>query len=67
MSRKVDLADPAFEPTGAELQELAARAFAGLKQTRERSLERVRTEVAERRRIVLDVLRACAAEPEQAP
>jgi hypothetical protein len=58
MSAPINLADPAFEPTDAQLQELSARAFAGVRAARERSLEQLRTEIAREREKVLLALGA---------
>jgi hypothetical protein len=57
-SAPINLADPAFEPTDAQLQELSARAFADVRAARERSLEQLRTEIAREREKVLLALEA---------
>ncbi len=57
MSRERDLSDPSFEPSGEELQALATRAFADVKKNHERTLERVRAEIAAERVRVLAALR----------
>jgi hypothetical protein len=56
MSEKINLSDPAFEPSGEQLQALASRAFAGVRVAREQSQERLRAEIARRRKLVLEAL-----------
>ncbi len=46
MARRVNLADPDFEPTDDELRQLSARAFAGVAAAHERALARLRDEIA---------------------
>ena len=53
MSRKIDLSDPAFEPTDEELQELSKRAFAGVGERHALALRKVEDEMEERRKEVL--------------
>ena len=53
MERRIDLADPAFEPTDEQLQELSHRAFAGVAAAGERRLERLRLEIAKAREVAL--------------
>jgi predicted short-subunit dehydrogenase-like oxidoreductase (DUF2520 family) len=43
---KVNLADPAFEPTGEQLAELFKRGFADVGQKHRESLARLRAEIA---------------------
>lgn len=52
-----DLADPSFEPSGVELQELASRAFSDVRGAHERSLERLRAQIAAERERVLAALK----------
>lgn len=51
-----DLADPAFEPTDAQLVELSQRAFAGVRQQNERALQGIRDQIAAARELVLRAL-----------
>jgi hypothetical protein len=48
MGDAINLADPAFEPTDEQLQGLAKRAFAGLRERHEASLEKMRAQIRER-------------------
>ena len=47
MSDRVDLADPDFEPTDEQLQELSRRAFSDVKARHEAAMERMRAQIAE--------------------
>jgi hypothetical protein len=49
----INLADPTFEPSGEQLQALAARAFTGVREANERGLERMRAEITRQREMVL--------------
>jgi hypothetical protein len=42
----INLADPAFEPTDEQLQELSAQAFAGVAAAHEAALAKMRAEIA---------------------
>jgi hypothetical protein len=42
----INLADPAFEPTDEQLVGLSTRAFAGVRAAHERSMARLRAEIA---------------------
>ncbi|MHB8416602.1 MAG: hypothetical protein ACYDCL_00900 [Myxococcales bacterium] len=53
MKPRIDLADPTFEPSGRELQELSHRAFAGVAEANERRLERLRAEIHKAREAAL--------------
>lgn len=55
-----DLSDPDYEPSGEELQGLAARAFAYVKKNHEASQERMRREIAAERERVLAELKQTA-------
>ena len=44
--RRIDLADPGFEPTDEELIGLAHRAFADVKERHDAALARLRAEIA---------------------
>ena len=46
---RIDLSNPEFEPTGEQLQGLARRAFAGVREANERRLQRLREEIAKAR------------------
>ena len=46
MANGIDLADPDFEPTGEQLQELSKRAFAGVREAHEKSLVEIRARIA---------------------
>jgi hypothetical protein len=56
MAEHIDLADPSFEPSGEQLQELASRAFSGVREAREKSLAAFHADIARQRRIVLESL-----------
>lgn len=56
-----NLADPSYEPSDEELQGLAHRAFADVRESRERALTELRRRIAEERARVL----ARLAEPLQ--
>jgi hypothetical protein len=49
----VNLADPEFEPTDAQLVGLSQRAFAGVAEAHQAALRRLRGEIAEARAAVL--------------
>ena len=57
MADRIDLSDPSFEPSDEQLIGLATRAFAGVKEANERSLERLRLEIAREREKALQRLR----------
>jgi hypothetical protein len=52
------LADPTFEPTDEDLIGLSKRAFAHVREAREASLRKLRTEIAAARKASLERLRA---------
>jgi len=56
MSGPINLADPSFEPTDEQLQELSRRAFAGVAAAHARSLERLRAQIAVARQEALHAL-----------
>lgn len=56
MGDSINLADPAFEPTDAQLQGLSSRAFAGVRAAHAASLERLREAIAVERAKVLESL-----------
>jgi hypothetical protein len=56
MGDSINLADPAFEPTGAQLQGLSSRAFAGVRAANLASLMRLREAIAVERGKVLQSL-----------
>ncbi len=49
VSDAINLADPDFEPTDAQLLGLSTRAFAGVREAHERQLRELRTQVNEAR------------------
>ena len=51
---RVNLADPDFEPTDAQLEELSARAFAGVRAAHERALTQMRADISTARREALE-------------
>lgn len=53
MSTRPNLADPDYEPTDEELIGLAQRAFAHVRENHERSLRKLREEIAEERKRAL--------------
>jgi hypothetical protein len=53
MSEGHNLADPAFEPTDSQLLDLSRRAFAGVREARDRALEDLRAKIATARAQVL--------------
>ena len=59
--RRIDLADPAFEPTDEELIGLSRRAFAGVRERHEAALARIRAQIAEATEQSLRALDARAA------
>jgi 4'-phosphopantetheinyl transferase EntD len=63
MSDRIDLADPDFEPTDEQLQELSHRAFAGIKQARAESRAKLRAEIAAARVVARTALAARRPEP----
>jgi hypothetical protein len=62
MRTHFDLSDPSCEPSGEELQALAARAFAGVGAQHVKSLEELRLEIARQRELVLRSLQRPANE-----
>src|SRR5262245_4757219 len=56
MARVMNLADPDFEPSDAQLAELSTRAFATVRDDHERSLSKLRTEIAQARARALSAL-----------
>lgn len=55
-SDRINLADPDFEPTDEQLQELSRRAFAGIREERARSLAEMHERIAlESRRLVAEL------------
>jgi len=56
MSGPINLADPAFEPTDEQLQDLSRRAFAGVAAAHAKSLVELRVRIAEARREALEAL-----------
>jgi hypothetical protein len=63
MSERRNLADPAFEPTDADLMELSREAFAGVREARDRTLEELRAKIATLRAQVLRDLDERLARP----
>jgi hypothetical protein len=61
--RRVNLTDPDFEPTGAELQALAHRAFEGVAEKHERVLADLHKKIAMDREQLVRELRSLAASP----
>lgn len=61
MDHRIDLADPAFEPTDLQLQELSRRAFAGVGAAHAESLARLRAEIERERARVLKAIDDAAA------
>lgn len=53
MADRIDLGDPDFEPTDAQLTGLSARAFAGVRTAHEEALRKLRARIAEQRAAVL--------------
>ena len=58
MSDVINLADPEFEPTDAQLIGLSTRAFAGVREAHERQLAELRAQVAAARTAALAALAA---------
>lgn len=58
MSDRIDLADPDFEPSDAQLIGLSTRAFAGVRETREQSQRDLRAKVEKARAAALAALEA---------
>jgi len=58
MSERINLADPEFEPTDAQLIELSTRAFSGVRRAREEALAELRAKIAAARAEVLRSLDA---------
>jgi hypothetical protein len=58
VSDVINLADPEFEPTDAQLIGLSTRAFAGVRQAHERQLAELRAQVAAARTAALAALAA---------
>jgi hypothetical protein len=61
MLEPVNLADPECEPTDEQLRELMAGAFAGVREQRERALQRIRAEIEAARAVVLQEVEAATA------
>lgn len=53
MLDRVNLADPDCEPTDEQLRELMSRAFAGVREQRERAMEQLRARIESARDEVL--------------
>ena len=62
MSERINLADPEFEPTDAQLIELSTRAFSGVRKEREEALADLRAKIAAARAEVLQSLDTGRAE-----
>lgn len=60
MPERIDLADPAFEPSDEQLIGLASRAFAGVEARYQRALAKLRAEIAAEREHSLRALEARA-------
>jgi hypothetical protein len=58
MGTRESLVDPEFEPTDEQLTELSVRAFAGVREQRERALSEMRARIEDLRRKVLSDLAA---------
>jgi hypothetical protein len=56
MGGPINLADPSFEPTDEQLQELSRRAFAGVATANAKALARLRVEIATARQEALRAL-----------
>jgi len=56
MPERIDLADPAFEPSDEQLIGLAARAFAGVEARHQQALAKLRAEIAAAREQALRAL-----------
>ena len=67
MGDSINLADPAFEPTGAQLQGLSSRAFAGVRAANAESLQRLRDAIERERAKVLESLAQTAKAPGTLP
>jgi hypothetical protein len=63
MSHPHNLADPAFEPTDAELTGLSARAFARVRADHDVALQRLRAEIAAARERILRTVPKRSAPP----
>lgn len=63
MVDRVNLADPDCEPTDAQLVELGARAFRGVRSAHEAALRRLRAEIARTRAEALLRLESPLQEP----
>ena len=59
----INLADPAFEPTDEQLTGLSARAFAGVRAAREKSMAKLRVQIAAARDKALKALARRTPEP----
>jgi hypothetical protein len=57
----INLADPDFEPSDTQLEELAVKAFAHVKAAREASLQELRARIEAARREALAALHAADA------
>jgi hypothetical protein len=51
---RINLADPDFEPTDAQLNELSARAFADVRAAHDRVLAKLRSDIAAARKEALE-------------
>ncbi len=58
MGDVINLADPEFEPTDAQLVGLSTRAFAGVREEHERQLRQLRSTVEAARVVALSALAA---------
>ena len=58
MGDVINLADPEFEPTDAQLIGLSTRAFAGVREEHERQLRQLRSTVEAARAVALSALAA---------
>ena len=61
VSQPIDLADPAFEPTDAQLTELATRAFSGVTAAHVAAMATLRAEIADARERALRVFQGRVA------
>jgi hypothetical protein len=64
MSERINLADPSFEPTDEQLAGLMSRAFAGVRGAHERTMARLRAEIAAARVEALTRLRGRTHKPD---
>lgn len=56
MGGRINLADPSFEPTDEQLQELSRRAFAGVAAANARALAKLRAQIGNARQEALRAL-----------